>query len=312
MKRILLVMSWLLPAVALAQPGDLSKVQIKATHVAGNVHRLEGAGGNIGVSVGPDGVLIVDDQFAPLAPKIREALGKLARGKVKTKGQVAVEYVLNTHWHLDHTGGNAVFGREGRIVAHSHVRTRLASEQHMDIMGRQESYPAAPKEALPVITFDQGLSLFFNGEEIRLTHMPSGHTDGDVVVHFTGSNVMHLGDLFTGDKFPYIDLENGGSLEGCLRNVEQLLRTLPAGVKIMSGHRAVMGRADLELFARMLRDTVTLVKGALAAGKTLEQVKAEGMPAEYATWGDAFVKTDAWLTLAYQSLGGQRPGKAGQ
>ena len=116
MKRILLVMSWLLPAVALAQPGDLSKVRIKATHVAGNVHMLEGAGGNIGVSVGPDGVLIVDDQFAPLAPKIREALGKLARGKVKTKGQVAVEYVLNTHWHLDHTGGNAVISSHGSDV----------------------------------------------------------------------------------------------------------------------------------------------------------------------------------------------------
>ncbi|WNG51161.1 MBL fold metallo-hydrolase [Archangium minus] len=303
MKKLFLSALLLLPGAALAQfdPASLAKVQVKSSAVAGNVHMLEGAGGNIGVSSGPDGILIVDDQFEPLVPKIREALGKLTKGKNKKP-----EYVLNTHWHFDHTGSNAVFGREGTIVAHKHVRTRLLNGLESAALGMK--IPPAPKEALPVITYDQGLSIFFNGEEIQVTHLPAGHTDGDSIVYFTGSNVLHMGDLFTGEKYPFIDLESGGSLEGYLRNVEQVLQTLPAGVKIIPGHGAISGREGLENVAGMLRDTVALVKGKLAAGKTLEQVKAEGMPEKYKSWGDGFIKPDQWLTIAYQSLSGQKPG----
>lgn len=305
MKKLFLSALLLLPGAALAQfdPASLAKVQVKSSAVAGNVHMLEGAGGNIGVSAGPDGILIVDDQFEPLVPKIREALGKLTKGKNKKP-----EYVLNTHWHFDHTGGNALFGREGTIVAHKHVRTRLINGLESAALGMK--IPPAPKEALPVITYDQGLSIFFNGEEIQVTHLPAGHTDGDSIVYFTGSNVLHMGDLFTGEKYPFIDLESGGSLEGYLRNVEQVLRTLPAGVKIIPGHGALAGREGLENVAAMLRDTVDLVKGKIAAGKTLEQVKAEGMPEKYKSWGDGFIKPDQWLTIAYQSLSGQKPGAA--
>jgi glyoxylase-like metal-dependent hydrolase (beta-lactamase superfamily II) len=301
MKKVFLS-AVLLPGLALAQMGDMSKVQVTSTPVAGNVHMLQGQGGNIGVSVGSDGVLIVDDQFAPLVPKIRAAFGKLAKGQGKG-AKASLEYVLNTHWHFDHTGGNAAFGREGRIVAHSHVRTRLMNGQQL--LGMQ--VPPAPKEALPVITYDQGLSLFFNGEEIQVTHLPSGHTDGDSMVYFTGSNVLHLGDQFTGEKFPFIDLESGGSLEGYVRNVERVLQMLPAGVKIIPGHGAISGREQLETFAEMLRETVTLVKGKIAAGKTLDQVKAEGMPEKYKSWGDGFVKPEQWLATAYLSLSGQKP-----
>ncbi|WP_257450854.1 MBL fold metallo-hydrolase [Archangium lipolyticum] len=303
MKKVFLS-ALLLPGLALAQTQDFSKVQVKSIPVAGNVHMLEGAGGNIGVSVGPDGVLIVDDQFAPLAPKIRAAFGKLAKSQGKgAKG--SLEYVLNTHWHFDHTGSNAVFGREGRIVAHSHVRTRLINGLESAALGMK--IPPAPKEALPVITYDQGLSIFFNGEEIQVTHLPSGHTDGDSMVYFTGSNVLHLGDQFTVDKYPFVDLESGGSLEGYLRNVERVLQTLPAGVKIIPGHGALSGREQLEAFAEMLRETVSLVKGKIAAGKTLDQVKAEGMPEKFKSWGDGFIKQDMWLTIAYRSLSGQKP-----
>ena len=161
-------------------------MQIKATKVAGNVYMLEGAGGNIGVSVGDDGILIVDDQFAPLADKIRAALKALADKKLR--------FILNTHWHGDHTGGNVAFGPEATIIAHDNVRKRLSTEQK----SRSSKAPrrASPKEALPVITFDQSLSVHFNGEEIRAIHYPQGHTDGDSVIFFTASNVVHLGDDF--------------------------------------------------------------------------------------------------------------------
>ena len=168
------------------QAQDFSKVEIKATKVAGNVYMLEGSGGNIGVSVGPDGILIVDDQFAPLADKIKAALKTLGDGKLK--------FVLNTHYHGDHTGGNVAFGPDALIIAQTNVRKRLSTEQKSKFFNH--TTPASPKEALPVITFDQAVSVFFNGEEIKVIHFPQGHTDGDSVIFFTGSNVVHMGDDF--------------------------------------------------------------------------------------------------------------------
>jgi glyoxylase-like metal-dependent hydrolase (beta-lactamase superfamily II) len=305
MKKLMLCVLGLVPGLALAQfdAASLAKVQVKAQHVAGNVHMLEGAGGNIGVSVGPDGILIVDDQFKELAPKIRAALGKLPQGKGKKP-----EYVLNTHWHFDHTGSNATFGRDGVIVAHKQVRARLITGADMPAIGMK--IPPAPKEALPVITYDQGLSLFFNGEEVQVTHLPAGHTDGDSMVYFTNSNVLHLGDQFTAAYFPFIDLVSGGSVEGYLANLERVLQTLPAGVKIIPGHGPLGGREELERFTAMVRDSVELVKGKLAAGKTLEQVQAEGMPEKYKSFGEGFLKTEQWLQIVYTGLSTKKPADA--
>src|SRR5262249_43272997 len=168
-----------LAAPALAQQQDFSKVEVKAEHVAGKVYMLTGAGGNIGVSVGEDGLLIVDDQFAPLADKIRAALKGLGEGKLK--------FVLNTHWHGDHTGGNESFGAEAPILAHANVRKRMSTEQH--VFGN--AVPPSPAKALPVVTYEQGVSIHFNGEELKVVHYPHGHTDGDSVVYFTGANVVH-------------------------------------------------------------------------------------------------------------------------
>jgi glyoxylase-like metal-dependent hydrolase (beta-lactamase superfamily II) len=271
---------------------DFTKVQMKATKVAGNVYMLEGAGGNIGVSVGDDGLLIVDDQFAPLADKIRAALKGLADKKLK--------FILNTHWHGDHTGGNAAFGPEATIIAHDNVRKRLATEQKSTVFNT--TTPASPKEALPVITFDQSLSVHFNGEDIRAIHFPHGHTDGDSVIFFSASNVVHLGDDFFAGRFPFVDLESGGSVQGLVKNIGELVNKIPADAKLIPGHGPLSTLDDLKSYHRMLQQTTEIVRGKIAAGKTLDQIKSEGLPDEWKTWGTGFIKTDRWVETIYKSL----------
>ena len=275
---------------------DFSKVEIKVTKVAGNVYMLEGSGGNIGVSVGPDGILIVDDQFAPLADKIKAALKTLGEGKLK--------FVLNTHYHGDHTGGNVVFGPDAPIIAQTNVRKRLSEEQKSKFFNR--TTPASPKEALPVITFDQAVSVFFNGEEIKVIHFPKGHTDGDSVIFFTGSNVVHMGDDFFNGRFPVVDLEAGGDVEGMTKNVGDIISKLPAGVKIIPGHGSLSDTEGLKSFHRMLTETTEIVRKRMAAGKTLDQIKAEGLPDEWKSWGTGFINTNRWLELIYNSLSAKR------
>jgi glyoxylase-like metal-dependent hydrolase (beta-lactamase superfamily II) len=274
---------------ALAQ-GDLSKVEIKSAQVSGNVYMLEGAGGNIGVSIGSDGILIVDDQFAPLADKIRAALKKLGEGKLK--------YILNTHWHGDHTGGNKEFGPEAPIIAHDNVRKRLSGE----LKPATGTAQPAPPEALPVITFDQSLSVFFNGEEIRVMHVPPGHTDGDSVIFFTRSNVVHMGDQFFNGMFPFVDLSSGGDVEGYTRNVEAVLAKVPAGAKIIPGHGPLATIDDLKKFHQTLVETISIVRDRMKAGKTADQIKAEKPLAKWDSWGNGFMKTDNWIQIVYQSL----------
>jgi glyoxylase-like metal-dependent hydrolase (beta-lactamase superfamily II) len=277
-------------ASSFAQEQDFSKVEIKATKVAGSVYMLEGAGGNIGVSIGMDGILIVDDQFAPLADKIRAALKTLGEGKLK--------FVLNTHWHGDHTGGNAQFSQDASIIAHDNVRKRLATEQKIF----NEKVPASPKEALPVITFDKSLSVHFNNEEIRAIHFPHGHTDGDSVIFFTGSNVVHMGDDFFAGRFPFVDMENGGDVVNLAKNVGEIIGRLPAGVKIIPGHGPLSNIDDLKLYHRMLIETIDVVRQQVSSGKTLEQIKASGLPETWKTWGTGFIKTDRWIELIYKSI----------
>jgi cyclase len=275
---------------ALAQ--DFSRVEIKATKVAGNVHMLQGSGGNIGVSVGPDGILIVDDQFAPLADKIRASLKTLGEGKLR--------FILNTHWHNDHTGGNVAFGPEATIIAHDNVRKRLSSEQRIEFFKR--NFPASPKEALPVITFNQSLSVHFNGEEIRAIHYPNGHTDGDSVIFFTTSNVVHLGDNFFAGSFPFVDVDNGGNVVGLAKNIGEIIAKIPAGAKLIPGHGPLSTIDDLKLYHRMLLETTDVVRRKLAAGKTLDQIKSEGFADEWKPWGAGFIKTDQWIDLINASL----------
>lgn len=292
MKTILAVIVLLaFPVLASAQ-NDLSKVEIKATKVNGNVYMLQGSGGNIGVSVGSDGILIVDDQFAPLADKIKATLKTLGEGKLK--------FILNTHWHGDHTGGNAQFGREAPIIAHDNVRKRLSTEQRLEFF--KETVAASPKEAWPVITFDQSLSVHFNGEEIRVIHFPHGHTDGDSVIFFTTSNVVHMGDDFFAGSFPFVDLDSGGSVQGLTKNIGEIIPKLPAGAKLIPGHGPISTIDDLKAYHRMLIETTEIVRKKIAAKKTLEQIKKDGLPAEWKSWGEGFIKTDQWIAIVHGSL----------
>ena len=269
---------------------DFSKVEIKTEKAAGSVYVLFGAGGNIGVSAGPDGVLIVDDQFAPLADKIRAALKPLSPGQLR--------FVLNTHFHFDHTHANPVFGREALIVAHANVRRRLAA----DTVVLGTTYKALPKEGLPVVTYDTTVSLHFNGEEIRVVHFPAGHTDGDSVVFFTSSNVIHMGDDFFAARFPFVDIDNGGSVEGLTRNIAEVIAKAPAGVKIIPGHGPLSTVEDLRAYHSMLVETTDLVRTRLRSGRTLEQAKAEGLPDKWKDWGSGFINTQQWIEIVYRSL----------
>jgi cyclase len=287
MRRSFLFLALALAFAAHAQQQDFSKVEVKAQKVAGTVYMLTGAGGNIGVSVGDDGIVIVDDQFAPLAPKIREALRGITAKPIK--------FILNTHYHGDHTGGNEEFGHDAPIIAQTNVRKRLQSGTKA--LGRET--PPAPKGALPVVTFDDKVSIWANGEEIRAVHMPHGHTDGDSVIFFTASNVVHMGDDFFNGSFPFVDVDNGGSVRGYIVNIEKVLASVPDDVKVIPGHGMLSDKAGLRAFLEMLKGTWAAVDSGRKSGKTLEQLKAENVLAPWEWYGKGFITTDRWLELLY-------------
>jgi len=283
MKTSMTLLAAVLALVSAPAQQDFSKVEIKTVHVAKNIYMLQGAGGNIGVSVGPDGLLIVDDQFGPLAEKIEAALKQLNPGKLK--------FVLNTHFHGDHTGGNAHFGRGAEIIAHTNVRTRLGGGGGGVVTG-----------GLPIITFDDSLAVHFNGEEIKVLHVPPGHTDSDSIIHFTGANVVHMGDSFFSGRFPNIDPAGGGDVRGFIRNVENAMKRIPADAKIIPGHGPLSTLKEMKEFHQMLVETSGLVEQAIASGKTLEQIKADGLPEKWKSWEAPTLNTSRWLEILHKGL----------
>jgi glyoxylase-like metal-dependent hydrolase (beta-lactamase superfamily II) len=288
----------LLAPVAMAQQ-DFSKVEIKVTKVAGTVYMLQGAGGNIGASVGADGIVIVDDQYAPLADKIQAALKGITDKPVR--------FVINTHWHGDHTGGNAYFSKQGTIVAQENVRERLKNGGK--VLGNDVK-PAA-NEVLPIITFNDRASVHLNGEDIRAIHFPHGHTDGDSVIFFTQSNVVHMGDDFVTYGFPFIDLESGGSVRGMIAACEKVLATVAPDVKVIPGHGGLSTVADLKPFVAMLKDVAARVENGIKQGKTADQLKQEKILAGYEQFGgpDKFIKTDQFIETLYNDLTGKKTGE---
>src|SRR5262245_30621513 len=301
-----LLASALLAASAAAQEKepDWSKVQIKVTKVSGNIYMLEGEGGNIAASVGENGIAIVDDEIAPLAEKIQAALKDL---KITDK---PVRFVINTHYHGDHAGGNAPFTTSGStIIAQDNVRKRLLSGGTAGNGGsvKMEVKPAE-KAALPIITFEHDVTVHLNGEDIRALHFPSGHTDGDSVIFFPKNNVVHMGDDFVRYGFPFIDVASGGSVQGMIDAMEKAIAQLPPDVKVIPGHGALSNIDDVRAFIKMVRETSAAVQKALNEKKTLEQMKAGKILEPWQKFSGEFINTDAFIETLYNSLTG-RPGQ---
>lgn len=268
------------PLSGLAQNGQFANVTIRTVPVSGPISMLVGSGGNIGVSVGSDGLLIIDDQYAPLAPKIKAALAEL--------GSETPKFLLNTHFHGDHTGGNAVFGIGSVIVAQENVRSRLMATD-------------APPSALPVVTFDHNITLHFNGEDITLLHMPAGHTDTDSVVLFEDSNVIHMGDHFFNGGFPFVDLSSGGTVQGYLRNLEKALSWIDDDTQVIPGHGPLGTKADLLKFYNVVKDTSTAIRIKKSQRMSKEDIVAAGLGAEYASWGTGFINEQRWIETVFDS-----------
>jgi cyclase len=290
------------PIAALAQQQDFSKVEMKVTKVSGNIYMLEGAGGNIAASVGEDGIVIVDDEFAPLADKIQAALKKLG---ITDK---PVRFVINTHYHGDHTGGNVPFNNAGStIIAQDNVRKRLESGVVAGNGGsiKIENKPAE-KAALPIITFEHDVTVHLNGEDIRALHFPAGHTDGDSIIFFPKNNVVHMGDDFVRYGFPFIDVNAGGSVQGMIAANEKAVAQLPADVKVIPGHGALSNLDDVRAYTKMLKETSAVVQKALDAHKSLAQMKQEKILEPWQKFSGNFVNTDAFIETLYNSLTGTK------
>ncbi|MFU8815770.1 MAG: MBL fold metallo-hydrolase [Pseudomonadales bacterium] len=270
-----------LAAVPAAGAADerFAAVELTAHPVSGNVYMLVGAGGNIGVSVGGDGTLIVDDQFAPLAERIVQALDAIGGERPKL--------ILNTHFHGDHTGGNPFFGATGTIIAHDNVRTRLAAQSDF------------PSQGLPVLTFADSVRVHFNDDTVEVMHFPAGHTDGDSVVWFRQANVLHMGDLLFNGAFPFIDVASGGSVEGVITNLSTIIAMVPDDIRIIPGHGPLAGKTDLEQTLTMIRDTRAAVLGALGSGRSVDDIVAAGLDPRWSAWGGGFISEERWIrTLA--------------
>jgi glyoxylase-like metal-dependent hydrolase (beta-lactamase superfamily II) len=286
------VMLW--AALSWAQQQDYSKVEIKTTKLADNVYMMEGAGGNLGLSAGEDATFLIDDQFAPLTPKIQAAIAKITDKPVR--------FVLNTHWHFDHTGGNENLGKAGAvIVAHENVRKRMSTEQFIAFLDMRTK--PDPKIALPLVTFTNDIAFHLNGEEIRAVHAPRAHTDGDAVIWFTKSNVVHMGDTFFNRMYPFIDAASGGSPDGVIAAADKVLAQVDDNTKIIPGHGPLGNKGDLKAFRDMLATVTGRIKELKRAGKKLEDVIASKPTAEFdAVWGNGFLKGPKFVEMIYKAL----------
>jgi cyclase len=280
--------------VAHAQGQDFDKVTIKTTKITEGIYMLEGAGGNIGVSVGEDGVILVDDQYAPLTPKIQAAITAISPKPIK--------FVVNTHWHGDHSGGNENMAAAGAvIVAHENVRKRMSSEQFIELMKRK--VPPSPPKALPVVTFTSDITLHFNGEDIHIIHVDPAHTDGDSIVVFPKAKVIHMGDVYLTISYPFADISSGGTFDGHISVTEKVVGMTDETFKIIPGHGPLSDRAEVKAWRDMLVEIRAAVKKQVDAGKKLEAIQKLNLTAKWdEKWGQKFIKPDQVVDFAFQAV----------
>lgn len=285
-RKLALAAAVCLPA---AQAQDFSQVEVRATQLTETTWLLVGAGGNIGLSVGADSVFVIDDQFAPLAPKIKAAIARIT--------PKPVQFVLNTHYHYDHTGGNEAFGSAGAlIVAHDSVRRRLTSEQLIGFFNQRQA--ATPKSGLPVVTVPAEIRFHINGDELHAWHAPSAHTDGDLIVHFRNSDVVHMGDVFFNGNYPFIDSSAGGSADGAIAAMDRVLALATDKTRIIPGHGPLATRADLQAQRAMLAVVTQRIKDQRKAGRSDAQIIAAKPAADYdAAYGNGFIKPEPFIVM---------------
>ena len=273
---------------------DFEKVTIKTEQVADNLYMLQGAGGNIAISAGSEGVFMIDSQFGPLSEKITKAIQAISNQPIR--------YLFNTHWHGDHTGGNENFSKKGvTVVAHENVRKRMSSEQTIQAFGRK--VPAAPEVALPAITFKDDISFHLNGEQVYAFHVHNAHTDGDAIVYFMTSNVIHLGDTYFNGNYPFYDVSSGGSIDGMIKSANQVLFLIDEDTKVIPGHGKLSNKKELTAYRDLLMKIRDKVKMALAAGMTIEEMKTANLTKEFdEEWGQGFIKPDKIIDIIWTDL----------
>ncbi len=287
----------LLLAVAgvITQP-NFDEVKISTTKLAENVYVMMGAGGNIGVSAGKDGVVLIDDEYTPLTQKVKAAVVSISDQPIK--------FVINTHWHNDHTGGNEDLGEAGAvIVAHETVRNRLSTEQFMSFFNLRT--PPSPEAALPVVTFAKEVSLHVNGDELHVFHVAPGHTDGDVIIHWRDSNVIHAGDLFFTSSYPFIDLDSGGAIGGIIAAADQMIDLADEATQVIPGHGTMSNKKDLMAWRDMVTTIRSRIEMQMKEGKSLDEILASKPTEEFdEKWGKGFIEPDQFVQLVHQSLSG--------
>ena len=277
---------------------DLDKVQITSVKVTDNIYMLKGAGGNIGLSFGSDGIFIIDDQFAPLNEKIIAKIDDLTGSKVS---ESANTFLLNTHFHGDHTGGNEIMGKSGNVIlAHQNVRKRLSVELVVPFFN--STSPPVPEIGLPVITFEQDITLHLNGDSVNIIYVGPAHTDGDAIVHFTKADVIHGGDILFTNTYPFIDLDNGGSVGGFINAVEMILELAGENTNIIPGHGSLTDKAGVLGYHKMLSTILTRVSEMVAGGNTLEEIVASKPTSEFDAQFNGFISNEAFLGFVYMDL----------
>jgi glyoxylase-like metal-dependent hydrolase (beta-lactamase superfamily II) len=284
----------MLVSAPVAAQDDMKDVKIEIQKVGEGVYMLTGSGGNMGLSVGEDGAFLIDDQYAPLTEKIQAAIRSVTDRPIR--------FLVNTHWHGDHTGGNENLGEAGAlIVAHENVRKRMSVEQFIAAFDMR-SVPA-PDAALPVITFTDEVTFHWNDDVLRVIHVDPAHTDGDSIIYFSKANVIHMGDVFFNGMYPFIDASTGGSMDGVIAAVDRSLAMIKEDTTVIPGHGAISKVGELRAYREMLANVRDRIRPMIAAGKTRDDVIEARPTADLDdTWGGGFLQADIWVGIVYDSM----------